>query len=240
MRLVSEILDRARTIIQDETNVRWSLRELLMWLNDGIMVISDLKPSSVAKTVAVPLASGTLQAIPTGYASILRPVRNVRTDSADRKPRRIVTIVSEASLNALNPAWHDEYAVRHVQQAQHFLFDESNPKAFYVYPGNDGTGALEMVLAAIPTPVTVTGDAENLENYAITYPLDPTFGPPLLDYVLFRAYTKDAQFVGSAQRAALYMQQFATALGVKVQTAASSSPNAKAGIGQTSPGVSVA
>lgn len=239
MKLVSEILDRARTVIQDETSVRWTLRELLMWLNDAIMVVSDLKPSSAARTVAVPLVRGTLQALPVGYASILRPVRNLRSGEADRRPRRVITVVSEDSLNALNPEWHDEYAVRYSQQAAHFIFDETNPKAFYVYPGNDGSGELEMVLAAIPEAIATPADPENLASYNIPFPLDATYGPPLLDYVLYRAYTKDAQFVGNAQRAALCMQQFATALGVKVQTAANSSPNAKAGVGQASPGVAV-
>lgn len=218
---------------------RWPLIELCGWLNDALKAIVLQKPSATATTVSLPLVKGTLQSIPEGYVSILRPVRNLRTDKSDRQPRRTISIVSEEQLNTINPAWHDEYSIRYNQQAKHLIFDEVNPRAFYVYPGNDGAGAIEVVLCKDPgliVPISEL-DPESLEAYAVNVPLEDIYSGIVLDYVIYRARSKDAQEAGNAQRAALHYQQFANALGIKISVEANTSPNAKTGVPYGSAGV---
>lgn len=237
MRTAQNILTDASNLLTDEGFVHWTLPDLCSWLNYGLDAITLQKPSASAETVTVPLARGTLQTIPAGYVSILRPIRNVRGASEDREPRRRLTVVSEQALTGLDPSWDDEYSVPYRQQAKHFIFDEANPKAFWVYPGNDGTGALEMVLSAIPQKITATGDVNKPESYATPIPLDETYHDALLDYVLYRAYAKDSQFAGSANRAVLHYQQFANALGIKVTVEANTSPNTRTGVPQAASGI---
>lgn len=218
---------------------RWPLPELCGWLNDGIGAIVLQKPSATAKSVVLPLVRGTLQSIPDGYISILRPVRNMKAPSSDRQPRRTISVVSEEQLSSLNPTWHDEYSVRYHQQVKHFIFDEANPRAFYVYPGNDGAGAIELVLCAAPIkiePIDPTKDDE-LASYDVAIPLEDTYSGVLLDYVIYRARSKDAQESGSATRAALHYQQFANALGIKINVEANTSPNIKSGVPHAAGGV---
>lgn len=237
MRTAQDILTSASDILLDAGFVHWTLPELVRWLNLGLDAVTLQKPSASAVTVEVELVRGTMQTLPAGYVSILRPIRNVRGPGADRNPRKRITVVSEPSLTQLNPAWDDEYSVPFAQQAKHFVFDEANPKAYYVYPGNDGTGMLEMVLSAIPEKITATGDVDKLESYAVQLPLDETYHDALLDYTLYRAWSKDAQFAGAAQRAALHYQQFANSLGIKVTVEANTSPNTRNGVAQAASGV---
>lgn len=208
---------------------RWPLPELMLWLNDGMHAIAIQKPSATAKNITLPLVRGTLQSIPAGYVSILRPVRNIKNETSDRQPRRTISIVSEDQLSNLNPTWHDEYSVRYLQQVKHFVFDEANPRSFYVYPGNDGTGAIEAVLCAEPSKIEpVIGKAtDDLTAYAVNVPIEDIYQGVLLDYVLYSARSKDLQDAGSANRAALHYQQFANALGIKINVEANTSPNIK-------------
>lgn len=237
MRTAQDILEAASGLLLDEGFVHWTLPELCRWLNFGLDAITLQKPSASAVTVDVPLVRGTLQALPEGYASILRPVRNARSEASDRMPRKRLTVVDEASLSAMNPAWDDEITCRYQQQAKHVLFDESSPKTFYVYPGNDGTGAVEMVLSAIPDKISPSGFPDDIASYDVPLPLDDTYHDALLDYVMYRAYSKDSQFAGSAQRAALHYQQFANSLGIKVRVEVNTSPNARARVAPAASGV---
>lgn len=237
MKLASDILKRARTIIQDETNARWSLLELCDWLNDGLLVTATHKPSAFSRTAQLSMSRGVLQVLPSMYSRLLSVTRNVRTGASGRDPRRSITIVAQALLDAHNPAWHDEYSVRYQSQVKHVIVDEANPRQFHVYPGNDGTGVIEAVVSAIPMAVAYTGAPDKLESYRVSYGLDETYGPALLMYVLYAAYMKDAQHVGNANRAVACFQQYTNLLGIELAATAATSPNAKAGIGQSAAGV---
>jgi len=237
-----DVFEKAGILLNDTGELaarRWPLSELCGWLNDGIGAIVLQKPSATAMNVTLPLVRGTLQSIPEGYISILRPVRNVRSVSSDRQPRRTISVVSEEQISSMNPTWHDSYSVRYGQQVKHFIFDEANPRAFYVYPGNDGTGSVELVLCAAPEKIEPihSADAEELAAYDVAIPLEDTYFGVLLDYVLYRARSKDAQESGSATRAALHYQQFANALGIKINVEANTSPNVKSGVPHAAGGV---
>lgn len=237
-----DIFEKAGILLNDTGKLssvrRWPLLELCGWLNDGLGAIVIQKPSATAKNVTLPLVRGTLQTIPDGYVSILRPVRNMRNESSDRQPRRTISVVSNEQLSDVNPAWHDEYSVNYAQQVKHFVFDEVNPRAFYVYPGNDGTGAIESVLCAEPQVVAPLNEyVDELSSYEVEIELEDIYAGVLLDYVLYRARSKDAQDAGSATRAALHYQQFANALGIKINVEANTSPNIKTGVPYGAAGV---
>lgn len=237
-----DIFDKAGILLNDTGEYgarRWPLPELCGWLNDGLKAIVIQKPNASAKTVTLSLVEGTLQSIPAGYVSILRPVRNIRAEQSDRQPRRTISVVAEEQLNQLNPAWHDEYSVRYAQQVKHFIFDEVNPYVFYVYPGNDGTGAIEAVLCAEPATVSAIDgiDVNDLDAYNTAVQMEDIYSGILLDYVMYRAKSKDMQDAGSATRAALHYQQFANALGIKINVEANTSPNVKTGVPYGAAGV---
>jgi hypothetical protein len=52
--------------------------------------------------------------------------------------------------------------------------------------------------------------------------IDDIYANALLDFILYRAYNKDAEFAGNATRAQVHMMGFASSLGVKSKIDASS------------------
>lgn len=230
--LASSIMDRAQRIILDETNVRWPLPELCMWINDAQREVVIQKPSALSMNAAMALEEGTFQKVPGQYLGLLRVVRNLRSAAADpvRIGGRAVRIVSREVLDTQTPDWHDPDAVAYRPEVKHYIYDEQDPLSFYVYPGNDGTGVIEAVFAGNPADIVVdTGaDPAALESYEKPISLPDIYANAMLDFVLYRAYSKDAQFAGNAQRAALHYQQFANSLGIKVQIDAALSPNVPA------------
>lgn len=237
MKTAKELLERAGTLLLDQEFTRWTLDELCTWINDGQLEIVIQKPSATARTVNLPMVEGTLQSLPTGYNSILRPVRNVRGDHSDRLPRKVITVAAAEGINSITPGWHDPYSVPFKQQVAHFIFDEANPRQFYVYPGNNGTGIIEAVLSENPKNIEPKGDPLELESYDVPLGIEDIYFPALTYFVMYRAFAKDTQYAGSAQRATMFYQQFANALGIQVTVETNMSPNVKPGVGGAAVGV---
>lgn len=227
--LASEIFDRVRRVAQDETSVRWPLVELRIWINDALREIVLQKPTASARTVVLPLVAGTYQSVPSQYISLLRVTRNLKTGAnSPRIGGRAIRVVPRDILDAQHPSWHDSSVVPLSVEVKHVIFDPADPMAFYVYPGNTGSGFVEATVSANPTPVplpALESDYEVLSAYAVPLDIQDVYANALLDYVLYRAYSKDAQYAGNAQRAAGHYQQFANSLGMKVKVDAVANPN---------------
>lgn len=227
----SELIERAQIIIQDVLGVRWPLTELCMWLNDGQRDIAVQKPSANSRITELPIKAGTRQELDAQFVALLRPVRNLEAGFHSSA----VTVVSRDLMDAQAPNWHTK---RPRKVVRHVMFDEADPRTFYVYPPNDGTGIMETVVSALPVVFTPTGDADDLDSYAAPIELRDEYTSPLVDYILYRAYSKDAQNAGAAQRAQLHYGLYANAIGIKTAVEANMSPNAKARVAAAAGGVS--
>lgn len=213
--------------LSDEDAVRWTLPELCGWINEAVKAIILAKPSACASQIALSLQAGTLQAIGTGNLALLRLVRNLTSAGPPRVGGRIITPTSRETLDAQEPYWHDPSKVRYRKEARQFVYDEENPLNFYVYPGNDGTGLVEALVSKLPTAIAASGDPALLASYEQDVGLQELYQPPILDYVLFRALSKD-DTVANATGATMHYQAFATAIGLKIQVEGSNSPNSRA------------
>lgn len=226
MALASEILSRAQRLIQDETNVRWPLAELCEWLNDGQREIILHKPSALSRTDVINLRAGTWQAIPDTALALLKIVRNINSVGGPPNNLRVggaaIRAVAREVLDATRPDWHASTA---TPAPKHYIYDEDDPRSFYVWPPNDGTGKVEAILSMNPATVTATGAPDTLGSYNAVLSLADIYMSALVDFVCYRAYSKDASFAGSAQRAAMHYQQFANAIGIKARMELLDSPN---------------
>ena len=209
---VASILSRAAIVLQDPTNIRWPQAELLVWLNDGQREVAAVKPNAYVRNTSKQLSGGTKQTLPTDGVSLVDVVRNLGTDGTT--PGRAIRLVSREILDAQNPNWHADTADASVK---HFTYTPLDPKTFYVYPPQpaSNSGYAEIVYVAAPSEATL--------NSTIT--LDDIYVTALLNYVLYRAYTKDAEYANNAQLAAAYYQQFQGILQAKVTAEAGSNPN---------------
>lgn len=192
---VDSILARAAILLQDTAHTRWPLTELLDWLNDGQREIVLRKPNANVVNATVALAAGTKQTLPASAVQLFDVVRNV--------PGSVVRGVDRALLDALDQDWHDATAAAKVQ---HFCYEPTDPKHFYVYPPNTGTGQVELAYSAIPTAAALGG----------SLPLDDIYQAPLIDYVLYRAYAKDSE-QSEVQRVVLHYAAFDRSLSGKAQ-----------------------
>lgn len=202
-----DVVDRAVDIIKDATNVRWPTIELMRWLNDGRREVAAIRPELYAVSSIITLVSGTKQSIPAGGSRFLDAVR-VMNGSA---PGRALRIIEREDLDGQRPGWHAEAP----GETRHFAFDERTPKLFYVYPPAAPGAQLECAYSVCPTDISAGTELTSEDVYS----------GALVDYVCYRAFSKDAEYAGNAQRAQGHYAAFANALGVSRKVAFAFSPN---------------
>lgn len=208
--LASDIISRARIVLNDADGVRWLDSELLSWINDGQRVIALVRPDASVANITITLTSGTKQAIPADGMRLLDVVRNI---AADGSGGRTVRHVDRDVLDTQNISWHSETQSATVKN---YVYDNRDPKNFYVYPPATSTAKLEIVYSKYPTDCTVVSSSLAVPDI---------YQDPLLNYVLHRAYSKDAEFSANFQLSATYLQVFQAMLGIKTAKDAAYSPD---------------
>lgn len=215
---VQSVIDRVQTTLQDTTGVRWPVvGELVLWINDAQREIALLKPDASAKNTTITLVEGTKQDIPSDGNRLLRAVRNMSAASGGTG-KRSVRLVQREVLDAQTPDWHDPLVsgdAAHTNVVKHYIYDEQNPRNFYVYPGVSGSAYLEIIYSANPSTV---GQSDNLD-------IPDIYANAVMNYVLYMAYMKDAEYAGNNQRAASHFQIFTTSVTGKGQVDALTTPN---------------
>ncbi|MGB2145960.1 MAG: DUF6682 family protein [Vibrio toranzoniae] len=215
---VQSVIDRVQTVLQDTTGVRWPIEaELVLWVNDAQREIALLKPDASAANETVTLVAGTKQAIPDDGNRLLKVVRNMSAASGGTG-KRSVRLVNREVLDAQTPDWHDPDVggdAAHAAVVKHYLYDEANPRNFYVYPGVKGDAFLEIIYSANPSVVDQDGNLS----------IPDIFANAVLNYVLYMAYMKDAEFAGNNQRASTHYQLFTASVNGKGAVDAITNPN---------------
>jgi hypothetical protein len=208
----ASVIDKAQTVLQDSTGVRWPDVELLGWLNDGQRTIILYKPNAYVKNLPVLMTQGTKQLLPIDGVQLINIPRNM--GETGTTPGRAVRIVQQEMLDARMPNWH---AAASSPEVQHFIYTLLDPKTFYVYPPNTGTGYVELSYGAEPPDASLGG--------AIA--VDNIYQTVLLDYVLYRAFAKDTEFADQS-RSTSYFNAFLAALTGKARVEVGANPNVQA------------
>jgi len=216
----ANLITRVQDTLQDTTSVRWPEAELLRYINDAQREIVNFRPEASSKTANLQLVTGTLQTLPTEGLRLIKVTRNMSDASGGATGARAIRLVSVDILNTQEPDWNNPSVsgdAAHGTNVKHYVFDEDDPRRFYVYPGVAGNAFVEIVYSKSPT---------DLGNTSATIDLDDTYGNAIVDYVLFRAYLKDAEYAGNQQRAGQHYQLFTTSLGQGAGASNLISPNA--------------
>lgn len=225
--IATDVLHRVRNILQDAGNVRWTLPELADALNDGLLEICLLKPAACAKTIVIDMAQGTYQELAGEHSQLMRVIRNIT--SADGVTPRVggpvITPIERQILDQQIPGWHDTSVMPFSPIVRHVMTDEFDPRSFYVYPGNDGTGRVEAAVAVLPVKVAQPADPNDIAQYTDVIDISPVYQSVLIDYMLYRAFSKDMQMANAANRAVAHYQNFNNALGVRRQIEAVANPD---------------
>lgn len=190
------LIDKVATLLYDNNNVRWSRAELLKYVNDGQRQLVAVLPEVTSTVAVAALTSGTRQSIPSGGWMLLDVTRNMGTDGVS--PGRAVRRVDMTVLDESNPDWQADTA---TAEAKTFMYNARDRAAYYVHPPSDGTNYLEVVYSVYPT--------EQAEGDAIL--IDDVYAPALQDYILWRAYTKAADYA-DPMKAEQHLTSFQTVL----------------------------
>jgi hypothetical protein len=73
--------------------------------------------------------------------------------------------------------------------------------AFYVYPASAGSVSLEIITSVIPVDI-----AESAPYITVA----DLYEPALTDYILWRAYSKNAPFANDGAKTAMYFKSFSS------------------------------
>lgn len=187
---VSELIDRAAVQLHDLGGEDFTALELLDYLNEGLQRMVELRPDLFTVSEPLELVPGTRQRLPRGGAAFLRVERALQ---ADGTPGRVAVAFDLESMDLADPNWH----VAAPGPVRGFSGDPHDPRTFWVSPPSDG-GQAEVVYVKAP-PVLELHDE---------VPVGSRFDQALIDYILFRAYSKDTDYAGQDGRAGGHYQAY--------------------------------
>lgn len=208
--LVADLLRRAATVLQDyerrpdgQRFVRWTEDELIDWVNEAAEQVVSHRPAAGAVTVPHALVLGALQQIPADGVMLLDVPRNLSGKAIRR--------VDRSQLDDSRPDWYD---MKPSNTIRHFCTDDRSPKTFYVYPPAKEGVQVELVYARVPPKVETQDDELDM---------DRVYTGALVNYMIYRAASKDSQYANGAVAAAFY-QAFQAALGANNEAQGGYSP----------------
>ena len=208
---VIDIIDKAEEILQDTTNVRWTQATLLGYLNDAQREIVLYRPDANPVNESFTLQQESKQTIP---AAGLRLLNIYKNNSPTTKP---ITHIEKRVLDDQIEDWHGTTGTT----VEHYIYDPVDPKVFYVYPHPSGGGhTISIVYSSAPSNITIS----DFSTATTVISLDDIYANAILDYILYRSYLKDAEYAGDINRAGAYLQSFQSAIGIKNQVDAGTSP----------------
>lgn len=237
---VKDVLYRVSSQLHDISPqfTRWTQRELVSWLNDGQKAIAKYMPSSCSRVDAIKLSAGTRQSIETLLSANLKTgdgstptqvlgnylqsvIRNMGADGLTAG--NAVRIADREVLDVNAPDWHTKTA----NAVSQYVFDPRTPKVFYVSPGVPASPNvwIEISYLASPVEISVSGSygMDGVDTTKIS--VDDRYVDDLVNYILARAYMKDAEFANNANQAAAATQLFTGSINAQVAALTGVNPN---------------
>lgn len=209
-----DTIQRAADITQDKTSVRWQADEWVRWYNDGQRELAIYRPDAFAGVAALALVAGVRQTLP---ATMVRLI-----DIPNNTGGAAVRQIERAELDGLKPGWRQ---VTGATMIKHYMHDPRVPRMFEVYPPAAASGAsLDLVGSLYPSVIADPGPNKTYADVVGNMGAPDIFANALLDYLLYRAFLKDAEFAGNAARAQSHYTAFGAAIGVDVAAATTVAP----------------
>ncbi|MDS1141716.1 hypothetical protein RE432_14840 [Pusillimonas sp. SM2304] len=206
----SDVITRARDILQDAGADYWTADELLRWLNDSRLDAYKLRPDLYEATEDVTLVEGGRQQLPSDSKFLFAVRRNV---SASKQ--RAITLVSGPVLDRIRPNWRSQAPAREIQ---HYLYDQRDPGHFDVFPPARADVTVQISYAKPPEPISEPDTTDLVQ--------EGVYATACVDYVLYRAFLKEADTVPAFHGRALQHLTMAQAtLTGDIPTKASAGPN---------------
>ena len=190
------LINRAAYVLEDTGNVSWTRIELLGWLNEGQSQVVAYSPGANTDRAELSLVAGTKQTLPNDTIVLVDVPRNTNGP--------VVRVVGREILDNAPVDWHTTTPTKLVKN---YVYDANDQYTFYVYPPNNGAGQVTIVYARVPDQLT--SEAQFIE-------VDDSYQAAILDFMLYRAYSKDTDYVaGGTEKATAYYGAFKDAISAR-------------------------
>lgn len=210
---VQSIIQRAHDALQDNDGVRWPATELVRYLNDGQRALCVVRPDASSAYAALVPVAGVRQTLPASAISLM----DVPCNTSGRAIRK----VDQLALDCVNRDWRSAAG---VSAFTNFTYDPREPRVFCLYPpATGGVGSVDVVYSVYPSDVPTPSGAAYTTctgNMSVVDQWDTA----MLNYVLGRAYAKDAAFGGNKVLSDSYMAAFVAMIGGQLQASQTVAP----------------
>lgn len=204
--LARDVVLKAQRLLNDVHGTQWEFDELVDWLNEGQRQICILRPDASSSHIEVNLVPGTKQLTDSATLRVLDVVRNVGD--------RAITFTERQIMDDFNSSWHLSTPSPIVK---HWMYDDRAPTVFYVFPPQPASpGAIEMVVSVSPPDCTLADI--NGESVDSTIQISDVYESPLINFIVYRSYSKDATYTVRGGKADAAWDKFLQALGFQLST----------------------
>lgn len=188
-------------LLEDGAAVTWLDPETIVWVNAGMREIVNLVPKAYVVRSSITLtARACKQDLPSGTIRLMGVHRNVGTDDSAGPA---VRLASRDQLDAYDRNWTKATPARYVGNV---VYDTDAPKEFWCSPPPRDASKLDVALSKVPTAIEALAD---------TLVLGDEYRNALIDYVCFRALSKNDADAQQVKAAADYYALFRQDLGLK-------------------------
>jgi hypothetical protein len=229
----TDVLQRVVWLLQDES-IRWTAAELVQWLNDGQTAMVALRPDVTETITTFNCVPGALQSLydnasnlPEPPVKLMKVTRNVSVEGRFRAVR----LVSREIMDVTRPDWQ---SAPPATDCVNYMVDENLPAAFWVYPPAPDPSIqvpammVEIHYSAEPKKLDLPAADKTWKDTQGDLSVRDRFAMVLVDYVLYRAFMKDAEFGGNGARSKTHFDLFQGQLMADVQGTMVAQPKAKA------------
>lgn len=194
------LIDTAAARVIDKEFIRWSKSDWLRMLHDAYKAVLVVRPDAYTLAYDFSCAAGVEQKLEDDTNLLLNVMNNVGGKSV-RGPQDMLL------LDNYRPSWRND---PEMDQVDCYMYDERVPQTFYVYPPAKVGLKLRVITSKVP-------EAPKESDYDGDKPsfLAPIFDNPVVEYMVYQAFSEDNEFAANANKAQLALNSFQTLLGLK-------------------------
>ena len=200
---VKTIVRQVQRRLIDEDAIRWSDDDMLDYTNSAIKAVLAVRPDAYVLNHEFVCVEGTKQELTERSNFLINVVRNSK-GKAIRGPHDMLM------LDNYYPEWRSSTP---EDVADCYLYDERDPKVFYLYPAVNDQHKIEIIETVIPESITKAEFDNDIESS-----LGPLYDNALVEYMVYLAFSQDNEFAANANKANLALAAFNSVLGNKNQS----------------------
>lgn len=200
---VKHLVLMALDLLKDEGNDYWDEADLVNFYNRSASATVNLRPDANTVNAVIKLAAGASQTIPSRGNAIVDIIRNMGTDGATPGPA--LTVTDKQLMALYEPEWPEA-----TQDAEARNWAAVSRRRFIVYPPNNGTGYVEILMSE--NPPQINHDGGGLWEVALVG-VEDQYVNAVFYHMMFLAHSKDGDLPGDENLAKHYYGLFAAACG---------------------------